>query len=58
MKQLIYKCDHCGKELDEMKDYIDTETMIDKYLNFDLCKDCYVELGNLIKEFIGRDIEK
>ena len=53
MRQLIYKCDHCGKELDEMHDaYIDTEIMIDEYLNFDLCKDCYAELGNLIKEFI------
>ena len=48
-----HKCDHCGKRLDEMRDYIDVE--IDKYglIVADLCVKCYEELSDLITVFLN-----
>ena len=58
MKELIITCDHCGKKLDEMKDYIDTEfDSIDEWFKADLCSECYTEISNTIKKFCGK-IEK
>ena len=46
MTQTKIYCDHCGKELDEMHDYSDTEfDTIDEFLKCDLCRDCYEELS-------------
>lgn len=45
-------CDHCGKELNNMKDYPDTEIMLLKYIQTDLCKDCINELQELIERFV------
>ena len=45
-------CDHCGKELNEMHDYVDVE--IDTVIGFirtDLCHDCVYELDRKVKEF-------
>lgn len=45
-------CDHCGKELNEMHDYVDVE--IDTAIGFirtDLCHDCVYELDQMVKKF-------
>ncbi|MBQ7913761.1 MAG: hypothetical protein IJ308_08515 [Clostridia bacterium] len=53
-------CDHCGKELDRMKDYddISIETM-NSFYDTDLCADCRNELSErmdkMVKEFIGKE---
>ena len=58
MTQIKIYCDHCGKELDEMHDYPDTElNTIDKFLKCDLCKDCYEELSKNIHKFINKEIK-
>lgn len=49
-------CDHCGVELNNMKDYIDI--CIDdfySYFDTDLCKDCFMELNNMVRKFCGKD---
>ena len=55
MRKEVYICDHCGKELNPMKDYTDFE--IDNF-NFvkevDLCEKCFDELGNLVKKFVSK----
>ena len=45
-------CDHCGKELDNIKDYIDTDinTAYD-HTTQDLCQDCVKKLWEIIGEF-------
>ena len=57
MKRLICTCDHCGKNL-EKHDYVKIKCMIEDRIHSDLCKDCYQELSELIKKFVGREIEK
>ncbi len=53
-------CDHCGRELNSMKDYdgISIETM-DSIFDTDLCADCRHELSErmdkLVKVFIGKE---
>ena len=51
----LHTCDHCGKILDEMKDWIEIE--IDEfypyYHKFDLCKKCAEELEKIISGFIN-----
>lgn len=56
MTQIKIYCDHCGKELDEMHDYPDIEIdTIDKFLQCDLCKDCYRELSQIIYKFANKE---
>ena len=56
MKELVTTCDHCGKKLDEMKDYADTEfDVIDEWLKADLCSECYKEISQLIKQFCNKN---
>lgn len=52
-------CDHCGKELDNMNDYIDTEidTPYD-LLSTDLCQDCVKKLWEVIGEFCSTQENK
>lgn len=56
MKKLF--CDHCGKEINDMDDYIDNEIEFeaDEY-ECDLCYDCFNEITdeirNRLNEFIG-----
>ena len=58
MKEFVITCDHCGKKLDEMKDFIDTEfDTIDEWFKADLCSECHTEISNTIKKFCGK-IEK
>lgn len=55
MHKIVYTCDHCGKEIDEMKDY--PEMQIDDFANFievDLCSECYDELSNMILKYCNK----
>lgn len=55
VKTVIY-CDHCGKEIDKMKDYYDTEVIIYYSLcNVDLCEDCHEELKHVINQFCNKE---
>lgn len=50
-------CDHCGKELDEMRDFDNTQIdMAHKWTTADLCAECLDELYALICNFC--DTEK
>lgn len=45
-------CDHCGKELDGMKDYISCEIEIAfTEIEADLCNECRGELTEIVKQF-------
>ena len=45
-------CDHCGKELDPMRDYDETEiTMYHKWQTVDLCCECFNDLWDIIYDF-------
>lgn len=56
MKEMVYTCDHCGKKINEMNDYIDTEfDTIDDWFKADLCSECYKEISQTIKQFCGRN---
>ena len=47
-------CDHCGKELDYMKDYGETEIVAKTAFSADLCVECIEELENIVRKFCGR----
>ena len=54
----IYTCDHCGKELNAMHDF--TETNLDDfdfYAEVDLCEKCYGEISKIVHGFcnIGKE---
>lgn len=52
MKEHKIYCDHCGKELDTMKDFNDTQIeMAHKWATVDLCAECLDKLYNLICDF-------
>lgn len=55
MRKEVYICDHCGKEIDCIKDY--TEIEIDDF-NFDkevdLCTTCYQELNDIVEKFVSK----
>lgn len=54
MQRMICTCDHCGKELDEMKDF--TDMHIDNFwelMNADLCNKCFHELNDMVAQFIN-----
>lgn len=49
-------CDHCGKELNEMHDYVDEEINMGVYwLRTDLCKDCMEELKKIVCAFCEKE---
>lgn len=55
MKKMIFTCDHCGKEIDEMRDYPDMK--IDNFIDFvtaDLCSNCIRELNELVLKYINK----
>ena len=57
MRKTVINCDHCGKELNEMIDYVDIE--IDALFYFhkaDLCEQCYDNLNKIISEYINKPI--
>ena len=56
MKKIVTTCDHCGKELNEMHDYVDTEfDTLDNFIMADLCAECYMEISQIITKFCGKD---
>lgn len=55
MRKTVFTCDHCGKEIDEMKDY--PEMQIDDFADFievDLCTECYDELNNMVLQYCNK----
>ena len=55
MKKNIIICDHCGKELNGIEDYIGIEfdNMVE-WFTADLCKECYMEISNKINQFCNK----
>ena len=52
MKETKIYCDHCGKELDTMKDYTDLDIDLCAYVvHCDLCKNCISKLNLEIAVF-------
>lgn len=61
MRVEYYKCDHCGKKLDEMHDYLDCEIDTDigvVITDADLCTKCAEELKKIIETFLNRSVEQ
>ena len=55
MRKTVLTCDHCGKELDEMRDY--TEIKIDNFIDWfetDLCSECFHELNDIVLQFVNK----
>ena len=52
MKVTKIYCDHCGKELNEMVDWVGDEIMIanDRIVR-DLCSDCAGDLVKIVEDF-------
>ena len=45
-------CDHCGKKLDEMKDYYESEIKINhETYKPDLCSECFCKLCVAVSDF-------
>ena len=52
MKSNKIYCDHCGKELDTMHDFDDTQIdMAHKWTTADLCAECLNELYEVVCTF-------
>lgn len=55
MQKIVYTCDHCGKELNEMHDYVEIEIRdFADYVETDLCAKCYDELNNMLLQYINK----
>ena len=55
MRKTIFTCDHCGKEMDDMRDY--TEMKIDNFIDWieaDLCSQCFRELNDMVLEYCNK----
>ena len=50
MKETKFFCDHCGKEINGMNDYIG-EIIWDE-IEADLCGECFVDLNEIIVNFL------
>ncbi len=51
-------CDHCGKEVNGMHDYCDTEVGITDFIDTDLCIECVTELQDLVRKFVSKRSEQ
>ena len=52
----FHTCDHCGKIIDDMKDYIDIGIDLSvETIYCDLCNDCLKELTKVIKAFVKKE---
>lgn len=58
MRETKIYCDHCGKVLDEMKDYPDTEIDVIAWFRTDLCASCAKEISNTVLKFCGKEGDK
>lgn len=54
MLTLYHTCDHCGKRLDEMHDFIDVELSDFGTIKADLCADCFEEINAIIRVFVKK----
>ena len=55
MHKMLYTCDHCGKEMDDMKDFCDMN--IDNFIDFfrvDLCYKCFHELNDMVLQYCNK----
>lgn len=50
-------CDHCGKEIEVMRDYdeIDIEVCA-QWFKVDLCKECGEQLNKIVAEFCKKKL--
>ena len=56
MRKTIFTCDHCGQELNGMKDYTEIEIRdFANYIETDLCAKCYDELNNIILKYCNKE---
>ena len=55
MRETKIYCDHCGKVLDDMKDYTDTEIDAIAWFKTDLCAGCAGELSNIVRKYCGKE---
>lgn len=55
MRETKIYCDHCKKELDEMKDYTDTAIDVIAWCKVDLCQGCAKEISNIVLTFCGKE---
>lgn len=53
-----YVCDHCGKPLDEMEDYIEVNVEVWNEFEADLCANCIKELDRMALEFCKKEYEE
>lgn len=56
MRKTVFICDHCGKEIDEMKDY--SEMKIDNFIDYietDLCRKCFHELNEMVLKYCNKE---
>lgn len=52
MREEIYRCDHCGKIIDEMSDYVNMDIEGPGfYVTMDLCEEHYTELKEFIENY-------
>ena len=52
MTEIKHYCDHCGKEIDPMEDYVGINIQMNHVgMETDLCTDCFWELEESIKCF-------
>ena len=58
MTEIKAYCDHCGKELNAMNDYIGTEIYALDCYDVDLCSNCINELQEIINSFTKRVVEQ
>ena len=59
MRKSTIHCDHCGKELDEMHDWVDTNIEIGSYTGkADLCKGCLDTLCAMSNHFLSNCRQK
>ena len=56
MRDFKFRCDHCGKVLDEMHDYteIEIDLPVGWWQDIDLCKECAEELCQLVGDFVKK----
>lgn len=55
MRKIIFTCDHCGKEMDDMRDY--SEMKIDNFIDWieaDLCSECFRELNDIVLQYCNK----
>lgn len=55
MHKMLYTCDHCGKEINEIRDY--TDMKFDDFINYveaDLCSECFRELDDMVLQYVNK----